>query len=94
MPSSCPCFGRNPNCRLCDGSGIITAKIETKVADSSFKFRTSDNAGNSYELLRDEAEKKRQELKLTTEQKAEQAKKDAEESEKSIAYWKKRWGKK
>lgn len=34
MTTACPCFGRNANCRLCCGSGLITSEVETKVAIS------------------------------------------------------------
>ena len=32
MTTACPCFGRNENCRLCSGSGLLTAEVEAKVA--------------------------------------------------------------
>jgi hypothetical protein len=34
MPTACPCFGRNENCRLCNGSGLVTHEVESKVANS------------------------------------------------------------
>lgn len=35
MATACPCFGRNENCRLCGGSGIVSASVEAKVAKSN-----------------------------------------------------------
>ena len=35
MATACPCFGRNENCRLCDGSGIVSTDVEAKVAKSN-----------------------------------------------------------
>jgi hypothetical protein len=35
MATACPCFGRNENCRLCGGSGIVSADVEAKVAKSN-----------------------------------------------------------
>ena len=35
MATACTCFGRNENCRLCGGSGIVSASVEAKVAKSN-----------------------------------------------------------
>lgn len=32
MTTACPCFGRNENCRLCGGSGLISSEVEEKIA--------------------------------------------------------------
>ncbi len=40
MTTACPCFGRNENCRLCHGSGLITSEVESKVLRSQQVVKT------------------------------------------------------
>lgn len=40
MATACPCFGRNENCRLCGGSGLVTSEVEAKVARSQHSVQT------------------------------------------------------
>lgn len=35
MATACPCFGRKENCRLCDGTGIVSADVQAQVAKSN-----------------------------------------------------------
>jgi hypothetical protein len=32
MTTACPCFGRNENCRMCFGSGLVTTEVESKAS--------------------------------------------------------------
>ena len=47
MTTACACFGRNENCRLCNGSGLVTSEVEAKVALSQLAVKTSHYSGQS-----------------------------------------------
>lgn len=47
MTTACPCFGRNENCRLCQGSGLVTSEVEAKVARSQLAVQTPHYSGQS-----------------------------------------------
>lgn len=47
MTTACACFGRNENCRLCHGSGLVTSEVEAKVARSQLAVQTSYYSGQS-----------------------------------------------
>ena len=37
MTTACPCFGRNENCPMCDGSGIITSEFESHALHAQLR---------------------------------------------------------
>lgn len=47
MTTACPCFGRNENCRLCGGSGLVSSDVEAKVARSQHSVQTFHYSGQS-----------------------------------------------
>ena len=55
MTTACPCFGRNENCRLCGGSGLVSSDVEARAARANFAAQTSYYSGQSEEHKRDEA---------------------------------------
>lgn len=85
MTTACPCFGRNENCRLCGGSGLVTSEVEVKVARSQHAVQTSYYSGQSdaqraIDAARKEAEaapRKRQVSEIEAEKRLEAAALDA-----------------
>jgi hypothetical protein len=61
MTTACPCFGRNENCRLSNGTGLITAEVEAKVARSRVSKASKDYSvitdalGTTFTTVRREA---------------------------------------
>lgn len=81
MTNACPCFGRNANCRLCNGTGLVTFEVEVKVARSQLPVKTSHYSGPS------DAQKA---IDAATKE-AERAAYEAEQMARSIANWHKRF---
>lgn len=71
MTTACPCFGRNENCRLCNGTGLVISEVESKVLRSqeskSFvgteTLREVGRYGAEYSPLRETAAEKSASIK-------------------------------
>lgn len=80
MTTACPCFGRNENCRLCGGSGIITAEVEAAAIRSlqqSLRFGGGSLEATRAQIaaftpsVREAAQQKRLKLQAAREEKFE-----------------------
>jgi hypothetical protein len=79
MTTACPCFGRNENCRLCDGSGMVSSAVEGKVVRSTLSAQTSYYTGQSDAQKRVEAEEmQRRESYLAATRRREEAAREAQ----------------
>ena len=47
MTTACPCFGRNENCRMCGGSGLVSSEVEVKVARAQQSTQNAYYSGQS-----------------------------------------------
>jgi len=63
MATPCNCFGRNENCRLCEGTGIISSEAETKFLQPKAEFTALSFPGKTYEEMRADAKAKYQPAK-------------------------------
>jgi hypothetical protein len=54
------CFGKNENCRLCGGSGIVSSEAQSKFLQPKTEFTALSFTGKTYDQMQEDAKTRRQ----------------------------------
>ena len=60
MATPCNCFGKNENCRLCRGSGIVSSEAQSKFLQPKAEFTALSFTGKTYDQMQEDTKTRRQ----------------------------------
>ena len=58
MATPCNCFGKNENCRLCGGSGIVSSEAQSKFLQPKTEFTALSFTGKTYDQMQEDTKTK------------------------------------